>query len=373
MSVLHSGLARAARNRDAHAWGSAQVGGSGCIALLAAGRLAEARDLADQGYREAVGMAGVFGKDATPIVGAWAAIRGIVAKAQGRVGPALAALAEAAALLDNWPTFRMNRVYLAEQAGAHALGADTIAAADHLERADRLGDAPGVLFDAWVERDRAWVTAASGDRHTAAVQARHAADLARDSGQPTIEALALFDAARLGDPQVRGRLGALAHTLGGAIVPTLASVAAALHPERDGDPLDEASRRLAALGQYLYAAEAAAAAYRIHARTGRRSRGQAALTRALALARACEGARAPLLGLIGLHAVLTARELHIACMAAAGASSPKIAAQLGLSVRTVDNHLGRVYTKLGVAGRIQLADALADMPDAWSDGAQGVR
>jgi DNA-binding CsgD family transcriptional regulator len=35
-----------------------------------------------------------------------------------------------------------------------------------------------------------------------------------------------------------------------------------------------------------------------------------------------------------------------------------IAERLFVSVRTVDNHLARVYTKLGVAGRAELADVL---------------
>ena len=40
---------------------------------------------------------------------------------------------------------------------------------------------------------------------------------------------------------------------------------------------------------------------------------------------------------------------------------PEIAEQVGLSVRTVDNHLTRVYRKLGIAGRDELAEALADL------------
>lgn len=55
---------------------------------------------------------------------------------------------------------------------------------------------------------------------------------------------------------------------------------------------------------------------------------------------------------------LTPRELDIAQLAAARARSREIAEQLGLSVRTVDNHLARVYRKLGVAGRDELRDAL---------------
>jgi DNA-binding CsgD family transcriptional regulator len=43
-------------------------------------------------------------------------------------------------------------------------------------------------------------------------------------------------------------------------------------------------------------------------------------------------------------------------MAAQGMSSRRIADKLGVSVRTVDNQLGRVYTKLAVSGRRELAE-----------------
>ena len=56
---------------------------------------------------------------------------------------------------------------------------------------------------------------------------------------------------------------------------------------------------------------------------------------------------------------LTGRELEIAALAAERNRSREIAEQLGLSVRTVDNHLARVFRKLGVSRREELATALA--------------
>jgi len=55
---------------------------------------------------------------------------------------------------------------------------------------------------------------------------------------------------------------------------------------------------------------------------------------------------------------LTEREREVAMLAARGRTSAEIAADLYLSVRTVDTHLGRIYRKLMVDGRHQLADAL---------------
>ncbi|GEA81331.1 helix-turn-helix domain-containing protein [Cellulomonas uda] len=48
---------------------------------------------------------------------------------------------------------------------------------------------------------------------------------------------------------------------------------------------------------------------------------------------------------------LNPREREIAALAAGGMTSRAIAARLTLSVRTVDSHLARVFTKTGVHSR----------------------
>jgi DNA-binding CsgD family transcriptional regulator len=53
---------------------------------------------------------------------------------------------------------------------------------------------------------------------------------------------------------------------------------------------------------------------------------------------------------------LTAAERETALLAAAGRTNREIAAELHLSVRTVDNRLQRVYAKLGISRRADLAD-----------------
>lgn len=55
---------------------------------------------------------------------------------------------------------------------------------------------------------------------------------------------------------------------------------------------------------------------------------------------------------------LTPRELEVAVAVAAGASNPAAAAALCVSVRTVEDHLTRVYRKLRISGRDGLAAAL---------------
>jgi DNA-binding CsgD family transcriptional regulator len=55
---------------------------------------------------------------------------------------------------------------------------------------------------------------------------------------------------------------------------------------------------------------------------------------------------------------LTPREREVALLAAGGRSSADIGDRLGLSTRTVDTHLARVYRKLGISGRAELTGAL---------------
>ena len=55
---------------------------------------------------------------------------------------------------------------------------------------------------------------------------------------------------------------------------------------------------------------------------------------------------------------LTAQERHIAQLASDGLSNPEIGARLFLSPRTVEWHLRKVFTKLGIRSRQQLASSL---------------
>jgi DNA-binding NarL/FixJ family response regulator len=65
---------------------------------------------------------------------------------------------------------------------------------------------------------------------------------------------------------------------------------------------------------------------------------------------------------------LTPQELQIAQMAAGGLSNRDIGQRLFLSHRTVESHLYRVFPKLGVTSRAQLAGVLGSKTDA-PDGA----
>ena len=352
LAVADRGLAVSRAHARELPWGETQLGLVRCQVLLGAGLLTEARAIAEAGYQAAVA-------DRSPErTGGWAGFLGLVAKAEGRVATAEGSLREAVALLDEQDPYRFMRWCLAELASVTALAGDQDAAAAWLARADARGGEANRFFDPWVELARAWVVAGAGELTRAAQLARHAAELASACGQFTVEAVALHDVARLGAPAgIRERLEELAGLLEGGLAPVLATSAAAL-AAGDGAALDRTAAAFEDLGALLLAAEAAAAAARAHQAAGRDPSANAATERAARLAAACEGARTPGLGSDALVLTLTPREREVAMLAAARTSSRDIAARLGLSVRTVDNYLGRAYAKLGITSRAELAALL---------------
>lgn len=58
------------------------------------------------------------------------------------------------------------------------------------------------------------------------------------------------------------------------------------------------------------------------------------------------------------RARLSPQELAVATLVASGMSNPQVAAELIVSVKTIEFHLGNVYAKLGVSSRNQLAAIL---------------
>jgi DNA-binding CsgD family transcriptional regulator len=283
---------------------------------------------------------------------------GWVALARGQLATAVKYFRESVAVLENvyWPVVRQQS--LAGLTEALALAGDADGAEEVLAQAN----AGPVELAAWISPrftgSSAWVAVARGEVSRAVELFLAAAEMARANGQTGFEVLALHSAARMGEPQVADRLVEMATWVQGPLVAAAARFASAL-AAGDGDALDAAAQRWEGLTMWLHAAESFAHASRAHALAGSPRRAAASAARAQAILDYSDGPRPVGVTLTLAAPNLTRREQEVARLAQSGLSSQAIAEQLFLSVRTVDSHLARIYHKLGIGGRRQLA-ALMD-------------
>ncbi|MFI5956153.1 AAA family ATPase [Cryptosporangium sp. NPDC051539] len=211
---------------------------------------------------------------------------------------------------------------------------------------------------AWRVVGEAWLAAAEGDLSTAVELLETGGEDARRRGQLAVAAALWHDVVRLGrSRRVAERLADLA-ARGRSPLITVRADHAAAHAERDVARLTEVADAFERMGAVLFAAEAMAHASQAARADGSPRAATSLLTRTMALAKRCEGARTPGLLLADSVEPLTAREREVAMMAASGMPSRDIAERLVLSVRTVDNHLRSGYLKLGVSSRAELRSAL---------------
>lgn len=314
--------------------------------MMASGDLAGATEVIDRQY-----AASVAAHADSPKV-TWCLLRGIAAVLSGRPAAAEHVLREGIVVSGDidlgWS--RPMHAYLAM---ATALQGNAAAAEHHVRAADQANPVLDGLFAIEVSRARAWAHAAAGATSLAVDWARTAADQAVTDGHATLEMLALYDVARFGrSADAARRLEELA--VDGALRRTLARQVRGL-ADVDGSALDLASAELAAMGFDLYAAEASSAAARAHREHGRKASAHASLDTARRLF--AGGELTPALAWLERPDDLTPREREVAELATNGLLSRDIANRLGITTRTVDNLLGRVYMKLDVAGRQELAEA----------------
>jgi DNA-binding CsgD family transcriptional regulator len=326
-----------------------------CTVLTGAGRLHEAEAVACAEYE-----AGVAGGSVT-VQALFALHLARTEVVMGKVASAARHAIEASNLFRDRQWRNLARTALTELALAHALGGSVDQARAALAEIDALDLPPDDLNAVELGRARAWTEAAAGDLNAARALLRDAAALARERGDLVWESEALHDLARLGRPtEVVDRLRELATLVEGDLTPARAEHTAALIAH-DVAALRRVSEIFEAKGAWLLAAEAAASAAVRLRRAGDPRNAVAVELAAARLARQCQGAITPALRTIETQAMLSKREIEVAALAAAGMSNKDIASSLGVSVRTAENHLQRVYEKLGVARRADLAQALGSV------------
>jgi DNA-binding CsgD family transcriptional regulator len=322
------------------------------FALRFAGRLVDATELAEHNYGRAVQRRSA----ATTAVEA--VFLGFVWLARGQVARGLRFCREGVALLRDADPAGMLPWALAgvAQAAAHAGLAE--AARDAIVDVERL-TLGHTAFAFELGLARAWSAAADGEHTRAQGLAMEASDGAAALGQHASAMRAAHNLCRLGgEAEASPRLAELAGRVDGRFAPLAATHAEAL-TAGDGHRLLSVADAFADLDALLLAAEAASAGALALRDEGRADSARAASARSAAWLGRCEGARPPTLVAPDAAAELTAREREIAALAARGLTSREIADRLVVSVRTVDNHLQRVYRKLGVTGRGELSRLLA--------------
>lgn len=150
------------------------------------------------------------------------------------------------------------------------------------------------------------------------------------------------------------RLSRAAEQVQGPLAATLAGYQAALD-----DPTESAVGQLvqahAEAGQLLLAAQLAASGSERARSMGRRTAATHLLGLSLEIAQPLDQVNTPALGRARVdESLLTAREYATCIRAAEGASNQEISKELFLSPRTVEGHLQRSYSKLGITDRRQL-------------------
>lgn len=312
------------------------------FALHGAGELVAADDLVSEVYRFTLGRTGRQAQG-------WAALlRSHVLAARGRPGHAAEAALEAEFV---WSSANLDgpaRWSATVAALAHADAGEVDELRACLARAEAYDGVPFRLFESELFRARAWLAHHEG-RPDAIDLLVEGATIAGAAGGWALATAAAHDLVRLGEP-------ARAVTVLDAI-PTsspitdarrqLAGAAAA----GDGPGLLEVAERFVGFGAAGWALEARALAARVlPARAG--------VLRAEVDAGAQDlGLATPLVRdqvVADPRVALTSREAEVVRLAASGLANRAIAQELVVSLRTVENHLHRAFTKLGVTSRAEL-------------------
>ncbi|WP_368497074.1 LuxR C-terminal-related transcriptional regulator [Herbiconiux sp. A18JL235] len=318
--------------------------------------------------RAAREQAAVFGQPVAQAYCGWAI--GTLIMASGSLAEASRELRTSLDILDVAGVERIAELVKLDLALCLAQAGDGEAAREVGSRSSEDDDGSELAVSGKILVVEGWMHLDDGDRDRARASFLQAADVYARGGFHLPSVAALLDAARVGGAaELADRIATSAAGMEGEYIVMVRSLSSAL------GALDELSRSgrdrgsdLAArfeaagvaasrIGHHVIAAEAFDYAAVLYGSDGLpREAAAAARSRDDHLA-ACGLDRTPS-GVTARSAPLSGREIEIARLAADGASNREIAEKLVLSVRTVETHLQRVYAKVGVRRRSDLARAL---------------
>ncbi|HEY2173512.1 MAG TPA: LuxR C-terminal-related transcriptional regulator [Mycobacteriales bacterium] len=236
---------------------------------------------------------------------------------------------------------------------AYGMLGDAVASRNWVDEAQRRRHPHIPIIDFEIDLARAWAAAASGSIREGIERCRAGAERCRRYGTYAAEVQMRQTSVRLGDREQVGRLAELDRILHSPRSRLAAAHAAALSAS-DAAHLLDVSARLRDAGMGLEAADAAGQAAST-ARAGQRLVVAAqAEERAQTLAAACEGARTPAVQDARATVALSAREREVAVLAGEGLTNRQIAERLHVSVRTVESHVYRACSRLGLTDRTEL-------------------
>ena len=330
------------------------------VGLAEAGRLEEADAAAEQTYRRSVSAAFLTGQ----AVSAWA--RGRVLEQAGRTVSGERWLREARLLERDLQTRGRRRWSLIALGLALVAQGRTTDAEETVATLDGL-DAEAPVDDRFVLADeirlRAALLAARGELTAAERLLAEGAETARGDGAMGA-AVALWH-----EIVLTGASRRAVGTAADALVGAEGLVDGALHEARIADGHAVLGRdleaRLAAAevldraGAARTAVVVARAVVAEAGRLGQRGLARTAEERAARSAARCEGGADQPVAAGGALASLGPRQREVVLLAAKGLSNQEVAERLGISTRTVENHLHRAYAELGVDGRRGLADLVS--------------
>jgi DNA-binding CsgD family transcriptional regulator len=280
------------------------------------------------------------------LAAAWSCFAGNVDRELGRFVLGMSRFERGLATFDHDPfgltTWARSELDVCRAMLGVGTGAQALALAD-------AGDGFG-LYTSCLQRNAAWIAAAGGDLRSALQRTERAIEIAADRRQNAHHALALLDLARFGQPRRAESMLTELTAVESPLVRIAVESVLALASDEPGR-LAGAAVNARHAGVEPLASELGARAITRAARTGR-----AADRARLEIVLDVSGGPTPILRAGPVDPVLTGREREIARLAASGQSSRSIADGLALSTRTVDNLLGRVYTKAGLAGRAELVE-----------------